>query len=120
MEISFEDTSDYRRLELSGEMVVRNLSRALPRLRESLEGATSILVDLSGVSELDSAGVQVLISLKKQSLASGQKLRLTGHSPAVLAVFDLYGLVAFFGDRITLKKGERARYDFSYGVRRRG
>jgi len=59
-------------------------------------------IDLSGVTDLDSAGVQLLMLAKKTALAEQRELRLTGHSPAVLEVFELLNVAAYFGDHLVM------------------
>ena len=55
-------------------------------------------IDLSGVTEIDTSGVQLLMLAKRRSLAIQRELRLCAHSPAVTEVFELLDLAAFFGD----------------------
>ena len=59
-------------------------------------------VDLSAVSEIDSAGVQLLLLLKAESQKRGFTLRLLSHSEAVIEVFELLKLGMFFGDPIVI------------------
>ena len=59
-------------------------------------------LDLSGVEELDTAGVQFLLWLKRDMARTGSELKLTGHSPAVIEVLDLLKLASAFGDPILL------------------
>ncbi|MBV5298228.1 MAG: STAS domain-containing protein [Rhodoferax sp.] len=59
-------------------------------------------IDLSGVTDLDTAGVQLLMLAKKTAQAEQRELRLTGHSPAVLEVFELLNVAAFFGDHLVM------------------
>lgn len=62
-----------------------------------LEGAWR--VDLAGVSEIDTAGLQLLMALRQQL---GEQLTMVSHSAAVIELLDLYRLVPFFGDAIVL------------------
>jgi anti-anti-sigma factor len=59
-------------------------------------------IDLSGVTDLDTAGLQLLMLAKKAALAKQRDLRLVGHSPAVLDVFELLNVAAYFGDHLVL------------------
>jgi len=59
-------------------------------------------IDLSGVTDLDTAGVQLLMLAKKTALAQGRDLHLTGHSPAVMDVFELLNVAAYFGDQMVM------------------
>jgi len=59
-------------------------------------------VDLSGVSDIDTAGVQLLMLAKKTALAAGRDIKLVAHSPAVLEVFELLNVAAYFGDHLVM------------------
>lgn len=115
---TFTDQDGERTILLSGDIVIRHIADLAPELREALATELPCVLDVSGVLSLDAAGAQLLIAAGKESRSAGKKLRLGGHSPAVLSVFDLFGLVAFFGDPIRLTKQERAEYSFRYGTRR--
>ena len=39
---------------------------------------------------------------KKTAQAQGREVRLTGHSPAVMEVFELLNVAAFFGDHLVM------------------
>lgn len=63
-------------------------------------------IDLSGVTELDTAGVQLLMLAKRTALAQQRELRLVGHSPAVIEVFELLNVAAYFGDPLVMDSSE--------------
>lgn len=118
MRIEYEADTDFLRIRIQGELVIAHVSDAREQLIQRKVNQDQVLVDLSEVEDLDTAGVQLLIALKKHSQAAGYRLRFTNHSPVVLEYFALYGLVGYFGDRIALKKGEKERYGFLYGLKR--
>lgn len=90
------------RLALEGEMTIYRAAELKPMLLEALRCAPRLEVDLSGVTELDTAGLQVLMLAKQTAAADGRELRLTGHSPAVVEVFDMLDLGGFFGDALLI------------------
>lgn len=59
-------------------------------------------IDLSAVTELDTAGVQLLMLAKRTALTQQRELRLVGHSPEVIEVFELLNLAAYFGDPLIM------------------
>ena len=65
----------------------------------------SLVLDLSGVTEMDVAGLQVLIMAKQAVKAQNRELRLVAHSPAVLEVFEILSVAAFFGDQLVMAEG---------------
>jgi anti-sigma B factor antagonist len=72
-----------------------------PELRRHLEdlldkGNASIVVDLTGVSFLDSTALGVLISILKRCHAADGELCLVANDPQVLRVFEITGLTDVF------------------------
>jgi anti-sigma B factor antagonist len=65
-------------------------------------------VDLSGVTDLDTAGVQLLMLAKKTALAEQRDIKLVAHSPAVLEVFELLNVAAYFGDHLVMDSRKSA------------
>ena len=64
----------------------------------ALERQTSpVEFDLSDVTELDSAGVQILLLAKRSAEAMNKELRLVGQSSVVLRTLELLRLDAHFG-----------------------
>lgn len=59
-------------------------------------------IDLSGVTEMDTAGLQLLILAKRTAVAAQRELHLVRHSPAVLEVFDILNMAAYFGDHLIM------------------
>ena len=55
-------------------------------------------IDLSEVTEMDSAGVQLLIAARRSSEDSGRSLRIAQPSAAVADVFQTLQLASHFGD----------------------
>ncbi len=89
-------------LRLWGDLTIYHAAEARSRLGEELARDPELEVDLSGIEELDTSGVQVLLWLKAEARAQGQSLPFTSHSPAVLEVFDQLNLAAAFGDTLLI------------------
>jgi anti-anti-sigma regulatory factor len=87
-------------------MTIYRAAELKERLIDALGEADAVLeVDLSGVTEIDTAGVQLLMLTKREADAGGRRLQLLSHSRAVATVFELLNLAGFFGDPI-LVEGE--------------
>jgi anti-anti-sigma factor len=89
-------------IHLDGELTIYRAQELQQVLRTTLEAAAdgaALRVDLSAVSEIDSAGVQVLIAARHSATAGGRSLQVEGVSPAVQEVVDLMGLAALLGLR---------------------
>lgn len=83
-------------------MNIYNVFALKQALLEAIAEQQEVDVDLSCVNELDTAGLQLLILLKRHADAHGTTIRFTDHSQAVLDVLDLVGLTAKFGDPVVL------------------
>jgi anti-sigma B factor antagonist len=91
-----------RRERLDGELTIYRAAELRVALQAALAPAGDLELDLSGVTELDSAGVQLLLSAKKTAAATQRRLRLVNHSAAVLDVFELLNLAGHFGDPLAI------------------
>ena len=60
--------------------------------------AHEVELDLSNVDELDSAGLQLLILIKRESLMEGTQLLLSNPSPTVIEAIRLSGLDDYFAN----------------------
>lgn len=85
-----------------GEMTIYTATETKKGLMAALSGATELEIDLSQVSEMDSAGLQLLILAKHECQARNGSLHLVGHSAAVMEVLDLCNMTAFFGDPVVI------------------
>jgi anti-anti-sigma regulatory factor len=107
---------------VEGSMTIYEAAADKPLLLSTLVTAKETEIDLSSVDEMDTAGLQLLILVKRESLKAGKVLRLTGHSPASLDVFERYNLGSYFGDPAVVssrkhEKGRRARSRESSGAK---
>lgn len=90
-------------LAIAGEFTIFTARELHERLLAALaDVASDIEVDLSGVTEIDSAGLQLMIAAKREAAAQGKALHFTGHSPAVVELLDFCDLAGYFGDPLLL------------------
>lgn len=71
----------------------------IPAIAENNE----IEIDLSRVSDIDAAGMQLMVSAKLEAILRGKTLRYVGHSQSVLEMIDLCNLGEFFGDQVIIQ-----------------
>lgn len=90
------------RFRLDGDMTIYEAAALKTSLLTALKEAPMLELDLSGIEELDTAGLQLLLLLKQEAQAEGQHVRFIQHSPAVREVLDLCDLAAIFGDPIVI------------------
>lgn len=59
-------------------------------------------IDLAEVDECDTAGVQLLLMLKRAAAEQGRSLQLVNHSKAVIDVLGLINVAGLLGDPVVL------------------
>jgi anti-sigma B factor antagonist len=102
MKSATKKKNDTAVLRIEGEMSIYRATELKEALLAPLASASALEVDLSGVTEIDTAGLQLLMLAKIVALARGCELRLLAHSPAVLDVLELLSLTGYFGDQIVM------------------
>ena len=93
-------------ISIEGEMTIYRAAELKHMLLNDIVDQQSIEVDLSKVTEIDSAGVQLLILAKKEAQARQHKLSLVSHSTAIVDVFELLNLGAYFGDPLLITRSQ--------------
>lgn len=90
-------------LAIEGELTIYRAAELRETLLAALAASPDVdlTLDLSGVTEFDSAGVQLLMAASKSAQARGRALRLVRHSPSVLDGFRVLDLAGQFGDPLT-------------------
>jgi anti-anti-sigma factor len=84
-------------LRLEGELTIYHVLEARTRLDAALDLDPALRLDLSGLEELDTAGVQLLVWLGQEANRRGKTLAWLAPSPAVLEIFELLQVAPLFG-----------------------
>jgi anti-anti-sigma factor len=92
MNVIVEKTDGLSRLQIEGEMTVFHAAELKKDLLDNLAGCSKLDIDLSQVSEMDTAGFQLLFLIKREAGISDKPMRITAHSPATLSALKLYGM----------------------------
>jgi anti-anti-sigma factor len=95
-------SDEVTRIAIDGEMTIYRAADLKVTVLEALRKGRVLEIDLSGITELDTAGLQVLMLAKQAATADQRELRLLQHSPAVVEIFEMLDLVAFFGDAVLI------------------
>ncbi len=77
---------------VDGELTIQRAAELKPVLVQAAR-AEAPLIDLSGVTELDTAGVQLLLLARRVAAARGVPLRLAAASEAVRETMTFLGIV---------------------------
>lgn len=109
MEINVQNNNGRCAVALGGELTIY----AAADLKEGLLGAVGecaeMEINLSAVSDIDTAGLQVLMLAKRHAAASNKALHLVGHSRPVMELLELYDIAALFGDPVVIPAQEQGR-----------
>jgi anti-anti-sigma factor len=89
-------------LPIEGEMTIFIAQQLRETLMPAITKSDEIEIDLSRVTEVDAAGMQLMISAKLEAILRGKTLRYVGHSKPVLDMIDLCDLGSFFGDQVVM------------------
>ena len=74
---------------IDGELTIASVSHHAPRLLEAAARSGSCLLDLSGVTHLDGAGLQLLMFAAREAARAGGGLQIAGASRAATAALSL-------------------------------
>lgn len=93
MPLTYSVQEDSLLLTVSGGLTIFQAAERKPELLHALSlPQTEVVLDLGGVDELDTAGIQLLLLLRRELVNLGRRLEIAACSPAVLAVLDLLQL----------------------------
>jgi len=98
------------RAHIDGEMTVYTAAALKEKLAEILEEPRDLEINLANVTEIDTAGAQLLMFVKKARASQGRAMTLSHHSSCVLDVFELLGLVSYFNDPVVLTRAQGANH----------
>lgn len=91
MTIDNPDRSVTHRVE--GDMSIYRAEALKRELLDALQRSDELELDLSGITEFDTTGLQLLLLLAREAHAAGKPLRLAGVGAVVAEVFGLLRLV---------------------------
>lgn len=94
-------------LRLVGEMTIFQADELFLLLKPLVSDGKDILVDVGGVSEIDSSAIQILVVVRDAVKANGKELALINHSDAVLDLMTVTGMNGCFNDPV-VEPAERA------------
>ena len=98
MQINVRQEDGICRLQMEGELTIYHGQEIKDELIAHLAANAEVELNLGGISELDTAGFQLLLAAKQEGTRLGKTVRFVSHSQAALEVIDLYNMAAQFGD----------------------
>jgi anti-sigma B factor antagonist len=91
-DMTSEETIAQEALRVEGEMTIYRALELKDQLFPQAAVSPATALDLSAVTEIDTAGVQLLLLAQRAARAAGHELRIMAPSAAVLEVLNLMGL----------------------------
>ena len=102
MNVKVEKKGGCCRIGIEGEMTIYAATQIKESLLSAMADCKEIEMSLAQVSEIDSAGLQLLALVKREAADRGKPLHFVAHSKAVLDMLDMCNLVGVFGDPVVL------------------
>ena len=96
MQIQLSQDGETGCAQINGELTIYTAAELKDQLLKQLDQCKKIQLDLSQVEEVDSAGIQVLMLIRKQAIAEEKALTLSQISESLSRYFELYNLWDFF------------------------
>ncbi|GLT21240.1 anti-sigma factor antagonist [Zoogloea oryzae] len=81
---------------ITGEMTIYTAREWRDELLAALAAPGDVELDLSGVSDIDAAGIQLLVSLRLEAADGDRGFRVRAASKRVLEAFEFCRLLRFF------------------------
>lgn len=94
-----------RSLALDEDMTIYHAVVQKMRLLDALDATEQLELDLSAVEQIDTAGVQLLMLVKREAEQRGKTLTISGHRPAIQQTLDFFNLIGAFGDPLVMPAG---------------
>jgi len=89
-------------IALEGELTIYEAEQLKDKFLNYAKKHQSITVDLSKVTEIDTACFQILLAVKREFIAQKKEFILKSHSSAMLEVMQLFNMQNYFGDPLVL------------------
>jgi anti-anti-sigma factor len=102
MNVNVENENGCCRIGIEGEMTIYNAARLKDELLLAMADSAQLEVNLGQVSEIDTAGLQLLALAKREAAGGNKTLNFVAHSQAVLDMLDMCNLVSAFGDPVVI------------------
>ena len=86
------------RLAIEEDMTIYQAMAQKEQLLAALAATERLELDLSAVPQMDTAGLQLLLLLKREAQQQEKEMTIVGHSPTVQRILDFCHLAGVFGD----------------------
>lgn len=98
MKIIVTKSENQLRLRLAGELCISQAQTAWDRFLQVAEAGSDLTVDFASLTEIDTAGIQLVLALRQEMVREDRKLHLVNPSPEVAEAFAFLGRGDLFRD----------------------
>ncbi|UCX04806.1 STAS domain-containing protein [Shewanella glacialimarina] len=102
--LTFTQTDQGGLAHIEGPMTIHNATELKSQFIGALSASQHLELNLAAVTEIDAAGLQLLIMAKQHQIHIQHELTLINHSEAVLEAFEIMGLVSWFNDPVIITR----------------
>lgn len=81
-------------IKIEGDLVISGVAEAKPEIVAAIAEATTIELDLGGIDECDTAGLQMLLMARASTFALGKRMVATIQSSAFQSALERVGIPA--------------------------
>lgn len=100
--MNFTINGDNLQISIDDELSIYSVAELQRSVLEHWTDELNLELDLSAVSEVDSAGLQWLMHLKREARLSKRNVRFHSHSQPIIDGLELFNLIGLFGDPVVL------------------
>ena len=90
---------------ITGEIDAKSAPEAKAKLMPAIDRSGRLLMDMSGVTFMSSAGLRILLQLYRQALARDGKVALVGLQEQIRDTMSMTGFLNYFAVADTLEEG---------------
>lgn len=90
------------KISLEGELTIYQANELYEKFQKQLATCDALDINMQSVTEIDTAGVQILLALKREATKCNKSITISMHSTSVVEVFELMNIANEFGDPIVL------------------
>ena len=105
MEISSKKVADVTVVQLAGELTAQTTSQPQEKVLQLAAPGAKMILDMTGVSFMSSAGLRMLLVLYRTIRGRGGKILLVGLSEDLRSTMSLTGFLDLFHYHPTLEAG---------------
>ncbi len=105
MELAIKTVNDVAVVQLVGSLDGKTAPEVQNQVLPGTEGQRKVILDMTKVDYVSSAGLRILLLLYRQVKGKGGKIALVGTSEEIKDIMSVTGLINFFQISETLEDG---------------